>query len=64
MELIDIKKAAQVLNLGVSTLRNWVQARRVPFIRLGRRIVFDMEALKDFVDKRRVPERQPRGIES
>ncbi len=58
--------------LGVSpyTLRAWIRQRRLPFFRLGRRIVFDSRDLEAFLRANRVepregdytkPHRRPHG---
>jgi len=47
--LVDIEEAARILGLSKFTLRRWTAQRRVPHVRLGRRIVFDPRALAGFV---------------
>lgn len=39
-KLLTTEEVAEALNLSVYTLREWVQYRRIPFIRLGRCIRF------------------------
>lgn len=36
------------------TLQNWVSARRVPFIKLGGRVLFDLDEMDAFVAQHRV----------
>ena len=43
--LLSIQEAASFLNLSVYTLRNWVSGRKVPYIKLGRRVLFRKEDL-------------------
>ena len=45
VELLTAREAADVLRVGVPTLRGWVKEGRTPFVRLGRRILFDRDAL-------------------
>jgi excisionase family DNA binding protein len=47
--LVSIEEAAKMLGLSKFTLRRWTAQRRVPYVRLGRRIVFDPRALASFV---------------
>lgn len=55
--LKDIKFAADFLGLPVPSLRGKVSRREIPFIRLGRRVLFDLDDLQSFVEKLKV---QPR----
>ena len=42
--IIDSEELARVFGVTVETVRGWVRERRVPFIRVSRRIVrFDLE---------------------
>jgi excisionase family DNA binding protein len=46
--LVNVAEAAEMLRLKPSTIRQWVLRRRIPFVRLGRRVLFrrtDLEAL-------------------
>jgi excisionase family DNA binding protein len=54
MDLLDIKEAAKELHLSVFTLRSWVIQKRVPHIRLGRRVMFTKADLEKFVSDSRV----------
>ena len=47
-ELIDLKEGARELKLSIHTLRAWTYQKRIPFVRLGRRVLLrreDLEAL-------------------
>ena len=46
--LLSAQEAAQYLNLSLHTLRTWVCERRIPFIKLGRRVLFRQEDLARF----------------
>lgn len=46
--LLSAQEAAQYLNLSIYTLRTWVCERRIPFIKLGRRVLFRQEDLAQF----------------
>lgn len=42
---LDFKEAAEFFDVSTSTLYRWVQAGRIPFIRIGRSYQFDREVL-------------------
>jgi excisionase family DNA binding protein len=46
--LVNVAETAEMLRLKPSTLRAWVLRRRIPYVKLGRRVMFrrsDVEAL-------------------
>jgi len=49
--LIGIEKAAEFLGVSVHTLRTWTGRREIPFIKLRRRVLFDPEKLREFIEK-------------
>jgi excisionase family DNA binding protein len=52
---LSVLEAAQFLNVSVHTIRAWTRSRRLPFLRLGRRVVFDIADLEAFAAAGRVP---------
>jgi hypothetical protein len=53
--IIDEKKAAEFLGLAVQTLRNRRHKRLPPaYVKLGRSVRYQMDDLKDFVNKSRI----------
>jgi excisionase family DNA binding protein len=47
-DLLSLAEAAEVLHLKPSTMRAWVFRRRIPFVKMGRRVLFrrsDLDAL-------------------
>lgn len=58
--LKDIKFAAEYLCLPVPSVRGKVARREIPFVRLGRRILFDIDELQAFVEKMKVGPRPRR----
>jgi excisionase family DNA binding protein len=50
-DLLSIRDAAKELNLSVYTLRSWIFQRRVPFVRLGRRVAFRREDLETLIEE-------------
>lgn len=53
-ELMTMKEAAAYLRLSVATLASMKKNGDVPFIRLGRRIMFRKETLLNFVASKEV----------
>ena len=54
---LSVSEAASLLGVSPFTLRAWVRERRIPFYRLGRRIVFSRTELAEFLSAARVPMR-------
>jgi len=50
-ELLDLREGARELKLSIHTLRAWTYQKRIPFVRLGRRILLRREDLEEFVKK-------------
>ena len=55
---LSVKEAAPILGVSVFTVRAWIRQRRLPFHRLGRRIVFDHADLERFLAAHRVEARE------
>ena len=47
--LISVPEAAKHLAIAEVTLRKMVRLRKVPVVRVGRRVLFDREALARFI---------------
>ena len=47
--LLSARQAANMLGIKLSTLRKWTYQRRIPCIRLGRRVLYDPKALKRII---------------
>lgn len=52
--LLNISEVAEILRISPSTLREWVFMRKIPFIKVGRRVVFDPKDIQEFIRKNRV----------
>jgi excisionase family DNA binding protein len=48
--LLNVQQAAHFLVISVSTLYGWVWQRRIPFIKIGRALRFDMKDIKTFIE--------------
>jgi excisionase family DNA binding protein len=47
--LMGIDEAAKYLGLQPSTLRRWSWERRIPTVKLGRRVLFRQDALDELI---------------
>jgi excisionase family DNA binding protein len=50
----DVARAAEELGVSPHTLRAWLRQRRLPYLKLGRRIILDPEDVQRFMDANRV----------
>jgi excisionase family DNA binding protein len=48
--LMTVQDAARYLAVSVSTLYGWVYQRRIPFVKVGRALRFDMADINRFVE--------------
>ncbi|MFX0200147.1 MAG: helix-turn-helix domain-containing protein [Candidatus Hodarchaeota archaeon] len=51
MELLNVKETANLLRISHYTLRAWIFARKIPFVRIGRRILFRRSDLEKLVEE-------------
>jgi excisionase family DNA binding protein len=51
--LITVQDAATFLAVSTSTLYGWVYQRRIPFVKLGRALRFEMAELQKFIQANR-----------
>ena len=58
---LSVREAGVFLGVSVYTIRAWIRQRRVPFHRLGRRIVLDQIDLERFLAAHRVEAREDSG---
>jgi excisionase family DNA binding protein len=56
--LVTVQDAALYLSVSVSTLYGWVYQRRIPFIKVGRALRFDLADLEHIVEVSRI---RPKG---
>lgn len=48
-KLLNYKEAAEILNLAPQTLRQWVSAERIPFVKLGKAVRFSKKIINDII---------------
>ena len=51
--LLTVAEAANYLSVSTSTLYGWVWQRRIPFVKVGRALRFQMLDLQKFVESNR-----------
>jgi excisionase family DNA binding protein len=56
-KLWNISQASEFLGISVYTLRGWCSKRRISFVRVGRRVLFDPAYLIRFVQANTVEPR-------
>ena len=52
--LLTVQEAARYMAVSVSTLYGWVWQRRIPFVKMGRALRFDLADLERFIETSRV----------
>lgn len=57
--LIDVETLAQSLGVSVRHVRRLVDERRIPFVKVGRFVRFDVDQVASWVDKNRVDQSRP-----
>jgi excisionase family DNA binding protein len=51
--LVDVREAARFLAVSASTLYGWVWQRKIPFVKVGRAVRFEMSDLRKFIEENR-----------
>lgn len=55
--LITVQDAAKYLAVSTSTLYGWVWQKRIPFVKVGRSLRFEVGELQNFIQSNRFPVR-------
>ena len=63
LDLLNVKEGAGELRVSVFNLRRMIWAKRLPYVRLGRRILLRRQDLENFVSQN-VVEADPQGYRS
>ena len=56
--LLNIRQASQFLSVSVSTLYGWIWQKRIPFVKVGRTVRFDLQDLERYIQAGRRAERR------
>jgi excisionase family DNA binding protein len=54
-ELLSVDESAGLLHIRVSTVRAWILTRRIPFVKLGRRVFLRRQDLNALIERSVVP---------
>jgi len=54
MKLITIEQASELLNTPVGTLYVWVHYKKIPFVKIGRKLLFNESLLIDYINSNTV----------
>lgn len=47
--LLDVRTAKRILNVTENTVRDWVAKRRIEFVKVGTRVMFRPQAIRDLI---------------
>ena len=53
-QLLSIQQAAHRIGISTTTLYKWVSQRRVPHIKIGRLVKFDLHSLEEWIHQQTV----------
>ncbi len=54
-QFLSKRQVAALLNLSIYTIDSWVSQRReIPFIRMGRRVLFDLRDVRAWIENNKV----------
>ena len=51
MILLDVQEASSYLRIKKSTMYSWVHFRKIEHIKIGKRVLFDIEVLNGIIEK-------------
>ncbi len=54
--LIPVKEAATWLGISAFTLYSWAQSHRIPHYKIGKRVMFSKDDLKQWIENHRIAE--------
>ncbi len=55
--LMSIKQTAKILGIREKTLRDWVWRRKIDRVKMGDRVMFEQESIRQFIARNRVKAR-------
>ena len=56
--LLDKKEIAEYLNLSIYTVDTWVCQNRIPYVKIGRRVLFDLTEIDQWIEQQKVTWKQ------
>ena len=58
---ISVKAIAEYLDLKVDTIYAWVYQKKIPYVKIGRCVKFDLQEIEDWLNKKKA-EKRPTNI--
>jgi excisionase family DNA binding protein len=52
--LIDIRELSKMLHVSVSMLYAWISQGKIPYVKLGRLVRFDLQAVKKWLEEQSI----------
>ena len=49
--LLDVKRAANLLGISVKTLRDWIQERKIDYVKAGKRVMIQPDTIREFISQ-------------
>lgn len=53
-KLLTLQEVIEVTRLSKATIYAYVAAKKIPFVKLGARVLFSPDAIQEWIDKRKV----------
>ncbi len=53
-KLLSIKETSEIIGLKIPTIYKYVCCRKIPFIKIGGRVLFDAEKLKAWIQQKSI----------
>lgn len=50
-DLIDVRELSEYLGITVETAYNWVSQKKIPYIKVGRLLRFDLDKINEWLEK-------------
>jgi len=54
LNLLTVEELAKAFRRAPKTIRNWVAKRQIPFVMLGRRVMFRRESIEAWLKKKEI----------
>jgi len=52
--LVNKKELAEYLSLSIYTIDTWVCQSRIPYVKMGRRVLFDLHEIDKWIEKQKI----------
>lgn len=54
MKLLTVEEIAELFQTSTSTIYRWVHKREIPFVKLGGKLRFSLDAIQEYIKKNSV----------